>query len=1096
VNQTNILQIFLGIQSFKVFLEGLSDPDYPNRLTILREYFQSQKPQDEEDKTAIFLSDIMQTWSFASQSSNESLLSAVPAVLALLLKASSSILEFSEPGLRLCRTLLQKRQLELFARGITANKTKDFVISPALRLLKEVATFDGGALAKQVYRAREFTFKSLARNLGLRSTGDSIEERRKPSIRTNALRFLLACIKFLPTEAKKELLSQRDVVSALIREIRDDPPFMVIEIIDTIRTYVLQDEAVPRDIKTKMLNANNLGRLVTLYGYDQRADDETDLKKPVDVVVHEFLMLACTSPDLGLLNRQNGFYPRGVDPNDTGNDGDNDPLVIDLGLDSIEWANKFTEKIPVRNTIMSEFIQTLRPWSSKRQAELLLAILRAAPELVADYFFGKKSFTFDPKLTATWIGFSAFLFSTVQQPVPQYFGLQDGYGKLPPPTSVVIENILPQPLNQKALTRCLNQKSNLITFFAVRLLAIAFHKLKTVLDMYRQAAVEQSSLWNQASAKLVDEFCRRCPSMKDVVTTYKAIPERDVMQREAAARLLVAYYEAIPQVALDAKFDVSGTLTQTLQLLETGDASAEDNAMRSMELEHLFQIANCSPGMRWFNKAEPLRISPFTAMLKLAAEARADAAPSRLRTVLHAVTGESQLLQKHTGMSALDALLTSLRTSCQNENGTAIYEFIDDCILRCHTTPIKYLDKLEQVYTEAHGNKSDAEACAITVSLLHLAIAEQWPFKAKSEPKTETEAVATFIANYIAASIKISEDKKVMKSLAKSIAAETPEEASSSKKVIERSRKLVDDLEILEPAAASKEVVADKKAQPKDEDQTKHVLHEMLENTGPSFADHGALLRWTAKEIEEVIEDGHAAALVRLLSSDAMGVRKEAATNIAKLAIKLKESTYEEKEQIWLLLLEVVETSKLHPEPLPSVITAFASTAISVLSNPLHAMFPKINKFLSQGPTWDVDKVPLMNTVLHEAPTRDDAHYEEIGWLLTYMISGLRSPEDMAIYHKRRVFEKLFSLYNNAYVHKNIQEQILRLLFKATQIEGGSTTLITRFSSISWLQAQAALEKGLPLKVLMERLMQTADKNRVKKWSKGTLKDDRSTQDV
>jgi len=236
-------------------LEGIQpDSDNKQRFSILKEYLVAQTPIDDEDKTAVYLPDIMQTWSFASQSNNESLLSAVPAVLALLLKAISGTLEFVEHGLRLGRTLLQKRQVELFARGLSANKAKDFVISPAIRLLREITIFDGGALAKQVFRGRDFTLKSLARNLGIRFTGDGVEERRKPSVRTNAMRLFLALVKFLPVEAKRDLMGQRDIVSGVTREIHHDPSFLVVEILETLKTYILQDEKLARDSKSKLLN--------------------------------------------------------------------------------------------------------------------------------------------------------------------------------------------------------------------------------------------------------------------------------------------------------------------------------------------------------------------------------------------------------------------------------------------------------------------------------------------------------------------------------------------------------------------------------------------------------------------------------------------------------------------------------------------------------------------------------------------------------------------------------------------------------------------------------------------------------------------------
>lgn len=1021
----------------------------------------------------------MQTWSFASQANDESLLSAVPAVLALCLKALSNILEMTEHGLRLGRTILQKRQLELIARGLASNKSKEHVISPALRLLRELSLYDGGTLAKQVYRSRDYTFKSLARNLGLKYTGQAVEERRKPSVRTNAIRFVLSILKFLPTDAKRELLSQRDIVMGLTRDIRDDPPFVIREILETLKSSVLQDNALPRDAKSKVVNATSLGRIASLYGYDQVDDETSKGKKAVDEIAHEFLMLACTSQNLGALNRQNGFYPRGID-GDEGHDVDADIGYIDLGLDSIEWMERFTEKVPVRNTILSEFIQNLRPWSSLKQSELLLSILESAPELVASYFFTKKSFSLDPKLTATWVGYFVFVFSTLQLPIPQYFGHQERYARLPPPSSIVMESILPQPLTQKVFTRCLNQQHNLIVFFAVRILCVAFDKMREILKMYQDAAVTSSSIWAQAAEKLTDEFCQRVPSIKDVISTFRKLSDADLIQREVVTKLLVLYYEVVPRVALDAKFDVSETLTKALQAVESTGLSDEDRAFRIMELENLFQFSHFSPGMRWFVKVEELSVSPFLAMLKLSAEAPPGFRLLKLRSVLNSVVQENQIFQIVTTVSALDTFIARLEEIRSTPHEKAIHEFLDDCISRCAAKPVKYIFLLEELATKI--NDVDKEQSA--VSLLILAVAEQWPFLVKSTSDSLNH-IAEFVARFFAASIKIGEDKKIIKSVTKCMVDETPEK-SSARKFMDKSRKLVDEIDIPQPLKSNDvgldATITDNGILAKEIDEVNATMFKKLPEE-----DHNALVKWATKDIEEVIEGGYVATLIMLLSSEHFSVRKEAMTNISKIGAKLKESSFEEKEQVWLLLCEVVETSKkiVNREPFPTIISSFASHSVAVLCDPLHCLYPKINKFLSQGPTWQIDKVPLMYKVLDESPSLDDHHYSEVSWLLTFMLDGLRKPADMGIFRKRRVFEKLFSLYNSPYLGAGLQEKILQLLFRATTIEGGSTTLITRFSSMTWLEVQVALGGGTPLTVLMQRIIDSSDKQRIEGWKKG-----------
>lgn len=1047
------------------------------QIQVLKEYFELEKPVEEEDKGAVYLPNLMQTWSYASQSNDESLLSGVAAVLALLLKTISSILDFAEYGTRIGRTLLQKRQLDLLARCLTANKVKDFVISPSLRLLKEVVSFNGGILAKSVFRARDQTFKSLARNLGLRHVGDMVEDRRKPSVRTNAVRFMLAAIKCLPAESKRELLGQKDIVSSLTRDIKDDPPFIIREILETLSVHVLRDESLGRDAKIKIVNASLLQRITVLYGYEQQDEDVSKGKKSVDIVAHEFLTLACTSPDFGVLNHQTGFYPRGVDP-DESQDVDSDSH-IDLGLNSIEWMNKYTGKVPIRNTILSDFIQHLRPWSNTKQSELLQAIFKAAPELVAEYFFGKKNFPFDPKLTATWVGYSSFLFSSIQLPIPKYFGHRGKYARLPPPPSIVLESILPQPLTQKALTRCLNQPYTMISFFAIRILSIAFDKLIAALKMFNEAAAGSSSIWIQAAEKLTEEFCQRCPSIKDVIAVYRNMHRTDLLQREAVTRLLVLYYEAVPQIALDAKFDVSAALTQVLDAVENGKMSASDRALSVMELENLFQFARFSPGMRWFAKADGQQLSPFMAMIKLSVDAPSQVPLFRLKKVLLSVIQEHQILQSITTISALDGLIWLLRAGQGGYTTDSVYDWLDSCMSRCAGKPVKYIHSLEEIQAKLRTSEP-----TVPVSLLPIVITEQWPFVLKSDDERLRQDTAHFISNYIAMSLKIGEHEGTIKEILQTLVSQT--DIPSIGAVIENATALVSEFEISE----SKPTDAPEQNNLLDVDMSSkarrdEILAEYQEQVKAVEEDHSFLVKWANKEIEEVIEDNYAAKLVMLLSSDHLSARKEALTNISKLAAKLKVSTFEEKEQIWLLLCEVAETARkiIGQQPLPAVICSFASHAIMILNDPLHGLYPKINKFLSQGPSWDIDKIPLMHKILDEPPTLDDGRYIEIGWLLDYMLDGLRTPEDMAIFRKRKVFEKLFSLYNNPYLAPFLREKILRLIFKASTIEGGSTTLITRFSSATWLQAQAAIGNSLPLKVVMERIYESCDQRRVGEWS-------------
>lgn len=174
--QDGIQQLRNGIASFKAFLESIlyhkEEDDRARQISILREYLETEKPGDSSDTERPFLGQLWQAWSFAVQNNNDYLTSSVSSVLTLLLRTLSGLIDLRDHGILLCRTVLHHQHLRLIKRGLDAPKHKEFVISPCLRLLTELVSFDGGLLAREVYKRREQTFdgNSLRRNLGLMKT--------------------------------------------------------------------------------------------------------------------------------------------------------------------------------------------------------------------------------------------------------------------------------------------------------------------------------------------------------------------------------------------------------------------------------------------------------------------------------------------------------------------------------------------------------------------------------------------------------------------------------------------------------------------------------------------------------------------------------------------------------------------------------------------------------------------------------------------------------------------------------------------------------------------------------------------------------------
>ncbi|KAK1244780.1 hypothetical protein MKX08_004409 [Trichoderma sp. CBMAI-0020] len=1076
-----------GLQSFKRLLDNIisGEGDRSTSLGILREYLELVKPRhDGED--AVFLGDIMEMWSFAAQVNEGGVMSSAAVVLALVLNIVSDSLDLVKHGLGICQSLVQDRQLKSISKNLSSDKTKSFIISPTLRLLREAVSLDGGAYARKIVRARTYTFASLGRNLEIGISGDNQGGSGKASVRTNAVRFFLSCLRYLHSDGRKELLSQKELFSHLTFMIKSDPPSLVLEILDTLKTHVLADSKISREIKFKCFNTKTLMRVLALYTYTNSTEAEGEVER-VSEKAHQFLMYVCTNPSAGILYPSTGLYPKETDEEFSVQ------FVKQKGSahGSVSKDDTYRDGVPIYNFVLSEFAAKLRPWSSMKHSQLLTAIFEAAPELIANYFLNNQSFTFEPKLTMTWIGYASFLFGTMRIPLPPLFGDRTRFSRGPPPTQILLDNILPLPLNQKVIIRCLSPNSNLTSFFATRMLIEALEKLSMAIKLHEEAFRATDEQWTEASRRLIDAFCRRIPDMKEIVRSYKSIPSENALHKAMASKLLLLYYEIIPQIALAANFDVSPFFVSVLRSLQDESSDHQHDGFREMELENLVSIAGYSPGMRWFSRIEIISgkgpCSPFAALLKLLSSSDRTAPLHQLKKVLADVAVENQLVSAATRLKPfLQALTMSIVENSSNDMDK-VWPFLDNCLSRCATSPIKYLDVL-QSYLVDENVDIQATAEDRSFNLLVVAIAEQLPFIMETTDAQGLSSLSTFISLYFSGLYKKRGSdalKRVYSKIEQTFASRSVKLAGLGKRKISKSLTSGSQEDENDDQGGEDQIDGEKQTTV-DEGRLEEALH--IPFSAPE--DTAVLLRWHAKGVEDLVEDSLIASLIRLLASEHTNIRKEALTNILKMAAKIDESAYEEKKQFWLLLSELAESCRPHVDsgPVPSAFIAFSIHALDVLKNPLHPLYPKINSFLTRSPVWSPEKLPLAHDILHGEPSEDDKYYTEIAWFLTYILDALKTPFDLSIFHKKRWFEKILALGSNPYLRVNLRTRILRIVYRATCIDAGSTTLITRFGLLTWLDAQRVAcdvpEDGELYKALMGRAWKTCDQARVKTWSK------------
>jgi nucleolar pre-ribosomal-associated protein 1 len=863
-------------------------------------------------------------------------------------------------------------------------------------------------------------------------------------------------------------LKNRGLCSSLFQYIATDPAEVAADLLNTIEQSVLKDSELPRSAKAAILTAQNLERVTEIA--TRTAEDDSH---GVSAIAFSWLHSISTTSSYGVL-RSHGWYPPGSNTAEVLSTSD----AILIGLDEVvpfDGERSFN----VRNTTLLTWILALRPHANPKERELFVATLRAAPELVAAYT-AEKTLQMEPKLSNTWIGLASVMFEIVQLPVPAYLGNDEAWAQLPPSAAIIIENILPRPLTQKVLTRCLNQSSSLISFFAVRILVLAFQKMKSVLsELSAHSSDITQRQWTGCREKLMQFFAERCPKMKDVIATFRQIPddEQHALQREALTKLLRLYYEVTPLQALEEKFEISTVLNAALLRAEAAQLSSETNEtaeLRALELEHLLSIAQYSPAIKWFHKGS-LRYCPIVTLLRMH---RNDTTNPQIRKLITQVLQENGILNAYESSEVeppANALVASV-LHMADEDST--WELLEDCVVRASRKPVKYVDDLEAIGVQ--NSKKDVTTNDLP-SILAAVILEQSPFVAADKSEAAASK-ASWMRLFLRLLAETGDSGSILKELTNQVGKVIPSKSKDKKGSTGPLS------EMLPPLNATSETQS-QIGRPKTD------LQLSFKTPDPESDNHPELFRWAQKDIDLAIEDGDIDALILCLCSQHTEIRRQAHGQIVKARHALQaNATFENSSQLSLVLGELSETfEKQHlanNTPLPYLTGTFAARAFRAQTQPASDMYPKINKFLIRGPEWRSSRLPgywFSNTV-SSLPEEDDAYWREIRWVLEWLVDGMRTAPDFDILRRGGIFEKAMALARSPGTTTNpfVKELVLELLFRAAAVEGGALSLVTRCGVLAWLEMLATTTEDVAraevMKALRAKIVANCDEEKLEDW--------------
>jgi nucleolar pre-ribosomal-associated protein 1 len=470
------------------------------------------------------------------------------------------------------------------------------------------------------------------------------------------------------------------------------------------------------------------------------------------------------------------------------------------------------------------------------------------------------------------------------------------------------------------------------------------------------------------------------------------------------------------------------------------------------------------------------------------------------------------MLQTKTSPDALDALIASVGTPPGSSGPSVdVLEFLDDCCSRFVKTPIKYFDDIDSVC----ARDTQGPTGTGPFSTLLMTFVEQWPFRGGEKAMgTAAEPLAQWLSKLLYLLKLVGEDEAMLTSVRDAMVESA---AKAHKEVLKDAflwkmgkESAKEALKLATGADFSGSERSTSSPSPPAEVAPKTTKRPDVNLEAPPVEDekHIGLTRWKKKDLSEAIDDGDVGELLLCLCSKHAEIRLQAVNGVRQLMATLEasirtavpeEETSEEPrkhtanadlQQLYLLLGETLESVELlGSEAFPYLGGVLAARCASILADPTQSMYSKISRFLTKAPAWNVQHLlsEFWHAIVASEPDEDGTYHQEVDWFLDYLFDSLRTPQDMEYFRKSNIVEQLLGHYGSRSCAVAAKEKILRLLLRATHVDG-STTLITRCGLLPWVQMMLDNQdpRQRALKALALRAYETCDQDRVNEWSSGS----------
>ena len=339
-------------------------------------------------------------------------------------------------------------------------------------------------------------------------------------IRAYAVSLLIALLSNGSTTTKEYILGNYLLISPLMKFLPLDRDSTIIDLLNCLSNHILLDKKISRSVKSAFFNTDHiLYRIISLHGR-HTSQDPVDL----DNIIRQFLSNACTTTGNGICFEDKGWYPR-MDP--AAQDSDS----------------------RIHNGTLLRFLQRLQPLENDFHRSLTMEVLEKCAELRAPYFSKLLNPT-QPSLTFSFISEVNFWIQIINLPLPKEFTSSASLPDEPPPTSIVLANLLPTIVAKQYLTSAVGHQSALVRHSICLLIFTILNKVREL----KSRIESRESAWQVQLDSILESISRRLPEPPSILTLYSKSADYSLIAI-CSMKVLSLYSELLSSITSTQKID-------------------------------------------------------------------------------------------------------------------------------------------------------------------------------------------------------------------------------------------------------------------------------------------------------------------------------------------------------------------------------------------------------------------------------------------------------------------------------------------------------------------------------------------------------------